>query len=377
MLCHVSFPWKILAGEIGVRFMRLSLIERSMKSMNSPHLGLPGPSCCDQVFDAVQWVLHWNGKHVSKSFSRCLSNCTTPREISGLNVIARHYEGPSEQDGHFSVGSFSESILHSTGQDVFGASGWPKQYMELVHLPTSTNSLQASKYSIDVFFLKKSTSSHSEWFPLSSLHQTRLGNKNLSLWLSGWSWHATGKHHRWPRERNLTGLQETAIDIFRTKTCGIFLNVFSSHEILVGKPDTSLYPSDFFRWNLGLQDRLAFHADNFVVDERVSLWLQVSEVCFTKKMSEVIFTGRTNAQNQMTWRTLCREKEENYVHLVHFVHDDIDDRQGRSFEVAESCSFFHLRNLRSYGISISCSFIWGLDVSFDRTEATLFTKVAD
>ena len=104
----VTFPKQFLShqeslqGKLGVhRFMRLSLIERSMKSMNSPHLGLPGPSCCDQVFDAVRWVLCWKGKHFSTCFSGCLSNCTTPCEISGLNVIARHYEGPSQQDGHF------------------------------------------------------------------------------------------------------------------------------------------------------------------------------------------------------------------------------------------------------------------------------------
>ena len=92
----------------------------------------------------------------------------------------------------------------------------------------------------------------------------------------------------------------------------------------VGKPDTSLYPSDFFRWNVGLQDRLAFHADNFVVDERVSLWLQVSEVCFTKRMSEVIFTGTTNSHIQMTSKIdMCREKEEKEESYVHFVHDHL------------------------------------------------------
>lgn len=92
----------------------------------------------------------------------------------------------------------------------------------------------------------------------------------------------------------------------------------------VGKPDASLYPSDFFRWNVGLQDRLAFHADNFVVDERVSLWLQVSEVCFTKRMSEVIFTGTTNSHIQMTSKIdMCREKEEKEESYVHFVHDHL------------------------------------------------------
>ena len=123
----------------------------------------------------------------------------------------------------------------------------------------------------------------------------------------------------------------------------------------VGKPDASLYPSDFFRWNVGLQDRLAFHADNFVVDERVSLWLQVSEVCFTKRMSEVIFTGTTNSHIQMTSKIdMCREKEEKEESYVHFVHDHLRVSFVTKVKVRscrKPCQFFFLniilRNLRS------------------------------
>lgn len=120
----------------------------------------------------------------------------------------------------------------------------------------------------------------------------------------------------------------------------------------VGKPDASLYPSDFFRWNVGPQDRLAFHADNFVVDERVSLWLQVSEVCFTKRMSEVIFTGTTNSHIQMTSKIdMCREKEEKLCTLCPWSFEGRFCHQGQSSKLQKTLPVFFkniiLRNLRS------------------------------
>ena len=144
--------------------------------------------------------------------------------------------------------------------------------MELVHLIVC---LHQTIHNMEVnipwmVFLKQSTSSHSQWFPYVSFIRHVSATRTWALWPSGWSWHSVcflgcGKIIDCIERESL---QETAMDIFRTQTCGIF-DVFSYREILL--ENRTLLCIDLFRWNLGSQDRLAFHADNFVVDERVSL----------------------------------------------------------------------------------------------------------
>ncbi len=200
--------------------------------MNSPHLGLPGPSCW------MSFVLE--GQTFLKIF---LANCTTPCEISGLNVIARHYEGPSQQDLHFRLDRLVNQYFTQPGK-IFLVPPDTKTIHGIGtfnRLPTSNNSQHGSKYTMDGFsetkyFLPQSV------VPLCFLHQTCLGNKNLgalavrvvmAFRLFSWMW----KDHRLHREGKLTG---NCHGYFSNTNLWYFWCIFVSWNF-VGKPDASLY----------------------------------------------------------------------------------------------------------------------------------------
>ena len=132
--------------------------------------------------------------------------------------------------------------------------------MELVHLIIC---LHQTIHNMEVnirwmVFLKQNTSSHSQWFPYVPFIRHVSATRTWALWPSGWSWHATSSVCFLGRGKIIDciereSLQETAIDIFRTQTCGIF-DVFSCREILLEKPYASLYR--LFQMELGVPGSL-------------------------------------------------------------------------------------------------------------------------